>query len=213
MNFRANNLAFALCVIILIGISNVSAQTEQRSAANSVQPNEIQKNLPANSIEFLASEIGQLRKSLQTLNKKLTELTGKPASETKTLSDVEAKQKTILLNFNILNLAEQRAEMLRKSLFDSIEQETKLKSRIVQIEEDLNPTNIERNSNLSGSTRTIEIREVRRRSLENERKGFNNLLSQIAQNRSLLEEAVREADQTISRLRQKLLPAIEKALE
>lgn len=67
--------------------------------------------------------------------------------------------------------AEQRAEALRKELLERIEKEASLKSRLVQIEEEIRPESIERAMNPIGSTRTVELRDVRRRVLENERSG------------------------------------------
>jgi hypothetical protein len=64
-----------------------------------------------------------------------------------------------------------------------------------------------------GTTRTTELRDTRRRVLENERKGIESLLNLTSQSRIRLEEDVRQADQLVSRLRQRLFPLIEKEID
>ena len=102
---------------------------------------------------------------------------------------------------------------MRKQLIELIEKETSFKTRLMQVEEDLRPDSIDRAISLVGSTRTSELRDVRRRVLENERKGVESLLSQTSQSRLRLEEDVKQADALVQRLRQRLLPLIEKEIE
>ena len=64
-----------------------------------------------------------------------------------------------------------------------------------------------------GGTRTAEMRDTRRRVLENDRRGIENLLSVTTQSRLRLEEDVRQADQLVTKLRLKLFPLIEKEIE
>ena len=52
-----------------------------------------------------------------------------------------------------------------------------------------------------------EIRETRRRVLENEKRGVESLLQITSQSRLRLEEDVRQADQLVSKLRQRLVSA------
>jgi hypothetical protein len=77
----------------------------------------------------------------------------------------------------------------------------------------MRPESIERSMSLIGSTRTVELRDTRRRILENERRGVENLLNQSSQSRARLEEDVRQADALVFRLRQRLLPLIEKEID
>jgi len=123
------------------------------------------------------------------------------------------KQNRIAQNMALLTQAEQRAEGLRKQLLELIEKEAFYRSRLVQIDEDMRPESIERAMNPYGTTRTAEIRDTRRRVLENERKGFENLLSLTTQSRLRLDEDVKQADQLVFRLRQRLFPLIEKEIE
>jgi hypothetical protein len=209
-------LPVAFCLSILCGVSSF-AQTPERRQTNSTPPNQEQlSNLPPNatSIDIVANEIGLLRKSLQTLNLRLREISEKvSASGANQGGSPDEKQNRIALNLDILTRAEQRAEILRKQLLELIEKETSLKSRLVQIEEDMRPESIERAMTLVGSTRTVELRDTRRRVLENERKGFESLLGQTAQIRLRLEDDVRQADSMVFKLRQRIFPLIEKEIE
>ena len=162
----------------------------------------------------MANEIELLRKSLQALNTRLREISDKLlASAAKPGDGANDKQKSIALSLDLLGRAEDRAGVLRKQLIELIEKETSLKSRLAQIDEDMRPENIERAMSGIGTTRTAELRDVRRRSLEIEKRGSESLLNLTTQNRLRLEEDVRQADAMVSRLRQRLLPLIDKEIE
>ncbi len=121
--------------------------------------------------------------------------------------------KRISTNLDLLTRTEERAGVLRKQLIESIEKETALKSRLTQIDEEMRPENIERTMSGIGTTRTAELRDTRRRVLENERKGLESLLLLSTQGRLRLEEDVRQADQLVSRIRQRLFPLIDREIE
>ena len=216
MIMQVSLFAVAICVLIL---SNVAAfaQTPEHRQVSSTPP--IQAQSPglasnANSIDTMANEIALLRKSLQTLNARLREISEKvPASEAVQNSSPKDTQNRISLNLELLARTEQRAEILRRQLFDLIEKETSLRSRLMQIEEDMRPESIERNNPLVGSTRTAELRDVRRRILENDRKGFESLLNQTTQGRIRLDDDVKQADALVTKLRQRLFPLIDKEIE
>ena len=102
---------------------------------------------------------------------------------------------------------------MRKQLLELIEKETAYKSRLLQIDDDMRPESIERSMSLLGSTRTPELRDVRRRVLENDRRGFENLLIQTSQSRTRLDDDVKQADSLVSKLRQRVLPLIDKEID
>jgi len=162
----------------------------------------------------LTSEVAALRKSLQTLNNRLQaisdELLGpEKKSEDKSVDPV----KKVITNLDLLTHAEERAEVLRKQLIELIEKETAYKSRMTQFDEDLRPENIERSMAAMGGTRTAELRDQRRRVLENDKKGMENILSITVQSRIRLEEDVRQADLLVSKLRQRLFPLIDREID
>ncbi|HEX3232302.1 MAG TPA: hypothetical protein VHQ95_25210, partial [Pyrinomonadaceae bacterium] len=166
------------------------------------------------SADPIANELGLLRKSLQTLNSRLQVISdGLLAPDTKSEAESKERLKRISTNFDLLTRAEERAEILRKQLIELIEKETQFKMRLAQLEEDIRPENIERTLSTYGTTRTVEIRETRRRVLENEKRGVESLLQITSQSRLRLEEDVRQADQLVSKLRQRLFPMIDKEIE
>lgn len=216
MTMQVRFFPAVVCVVLLFSVPSFAQNTEPRQTNSTPQAQEQSPNPQpqASSIDVVANELGLLRKSLQTLNSRLREITEKVLAPNSNQSGTaNDKQSRIALNIELLTRAEQRAEVLRKLLLELIEKETALRSRLVQIEEEIRPESIERTMTLVGSTRTAELREVRRRVLDNERKGFESLLGQTAQSRIRLEDDVKQADSLVFKIRQRILPLIEKEIE
>lgn len=212
MHMRVKSLAFVILVLELFS-SHSFAQSVDRRQAQATPPGQEQ---PANgsSIEAVANQIDLLRKSLQTLNARLREVSDKlPTTDARKSGGSDDKQSRVVLSLDLLGRAEDRAGVLRKQLLELIEKDTSYKSRLAQIDEDMRPDNIERALSGVGTTRSAELRDVRRRSLEIERRGLESLVNLTTQGRLRLEEDVRQADSLVSRLRQRLLPLIEKEIE
>ena len=209
---RARFSQVVICVVALFGSTSVAQNVERRQMNPSPQAQEQPPN--ANPIDAVSNEIGLLRKSLQTLNTRLREISDKLFTpDAKPGGPSDKTEDRISRNLDLLSRTEQRAELLRKLLIELIEKETSFKNRLVQVEEDLRPDSIDRAISLVGSTRTPELRDVRRRVLENERRGVESLLNQTSQSRLRLEEDVKLADALVYRLRQRLLPLIEKEID
>jgi hypothetical protein len=212
---RAIFLSLAICVLALFSAQSFAQGVERRQPAATPQSTEpsASRSPNANTIEAVVNEIDLLRKSLQTLNLRLREISERlPALDSKQ-SGSNDKQNRIAPTLELLARAEERAGILRKQLIESIEKETAYKSRLAQMDEEVRPENVERSLSGVGTTRTAEIREVRRRSLEIEKRGLENLLNLNAQSRARLEEDVRQADSLVSRIRQRLLPLIDRELD
>jgi hypothetical protein len=214
MNMRVRCVSILICGLTLFSAQTFAQSVRQGSATP--QGQEQLASLPpnSNSMEAVANEIDLLRKSVQTLSTRLREindkLLGPDAKENDNSND---RVKRISSNMELLARVEERAEILRKQLLDLIEKETAYKSRMAQIDEDIRPENIERALSGIGTTRTVELRDTRRRVLENERKGLESLLNQTTSSRIRLEEDVRQADLLVTKLRLRLLPLIEKEIE
>jgi hypothetical protein len=88
----------------------------------------------------------------------------------------------------------ERAARLRAQLADLQAQQTDLQTRLVQIDEDIKPENIERSLAGVGSTHPEELREARRRQLEIQRKGIQSQLDSLAETRTRLENAIALAE-------------------
>ena len=127
-------------------------------------------------------------------------------------NDYDQKQKRLLLNLDILSRAESRAESLRKQLFEMVEKETTVQTRLEQIRFDARPEAIERSTAFVGSMRPEEIRDQRKKSLDAERKNLESLLTQIQTSRTSLEENVSKADFLVEKVRLKLDKDIDDAL-
>ena len=168
------------------------------------------------SSEAVAKQIDMLRQSVQSLDATLGDIAEKliPVfTRAKEAAAASETQQGISRSFTLLTQAEQRAEMLRRQLLELIEKETLYRTKIAQIDEDVRPENVERTLNPYGTTRTVELRDTRRRVLETERRGFLNLLALTNDHRTRLEEEVRQADALVQKLRQRLNPLIEKEIE
>jgi len=216
MIMKAHFFPVVISVLIFFSTHSFAQNVARRPGSATPQAQEQLASLPqnANSIDAVANEIALLRKSLQTLNARLSEISEKLlATDAKETNNSNDKQNRIATNLALLGHAEERAEILRKQLIELIEKETLYKSRLTQNDEDSRQENIERALSGVGTTRKPELREARRRVLENERKGLESLLSLTTQSRIRLEEDVKQADSLVARLRQRLLPLIDKEIE
>ena len=210
MTISARLLTAALSVLTLL-CAGARAQT---SPPASTIP--LPKEQPAAvSADPVANEIALLRKSLQTLNARLREITEKVFSpEAVKPGDAPAgKQNPIAQNLDILSRAEQRAEGMRRTLLEMTEKETAYRTRIMQLDDDLRSDSIDRSLSGVGTTRTPDLRDLRRRQLDNERKGVEILLGQATSSRVRLEDELKQADLLVARIRQRLLPIIEREID
>lgn len=145
------------------------------------------------------SRIAELKQRIKTL-------------ESNKENQYDQKQKRLLLNLDILSRAEQRADALRKQLFDVIERENQIQIKLDQIENDIRPESIDRNIAFAGSLRPEQLREQRKKSLESEKVNLQNLLTEISNNKTNLQDNVRKADLLVDKLRLKLEKDIDDAL-
>ncbi len=189
-----------LVAVMLSAVITVSAQVNSESSQS------------ASSTDSMVNEIGLLRKTLQTLNSRLQAITSELLSPASKQNDNE-KVKQIATNLDLLAHTEERAEVLRKQLIELIEKETAYRTRLTQMDEDMRPENIDRSMAGIGGTRTAEMRDTRRRSLDSERRGLESLLTLASQSRIRLEEDVRQADLLVAKFRQRLFPLIDKQLD
>jgi hypothetical protein len=216
MRVRSIFLPLVICVLTLFSAQSFAQSVERRQPGVTTRQSEepsVSRPPNANSIEAVVNEIDLLRKSLQTLNLRLREISERlPALDSKQ-SGSNDKQNRVAPTLELLARAEERAGILRKQLIESIEKETAYRSRLAQMDEEVRPENVERSLSGVGTTRTAEIREVRRRSLEIEKRGLESLLNLNSQSRARLEDDVRQADSLVSRIRQRLFPLIDREIE
>jgi hypothetical protein len=156
---------------------------------------------------------GLVLQKLDKLDEKVKKVSTRVGTlESNKTTDLDAKQKKILLGLDILSRAEQRAESLRKQLFDLIEKENDVKTRLDDAEYQSRPEVIERTVSGIGSLRPEDLREQRKKSLETQRNSQRALLAQIQSSRGALEDSVVKADQLVQKLREKIETEIDLAL-
>lgn len=126
--------------------------------------------------------------------------------------DPDEKQKRIALNLEILTKSEQRVEGLRKQLFDMIEKESTLRTRIDQLDNEMRPEALERAFATVGSLRPEELRAQKRRSLEIEKRNQETLLVEVQKNRANIEQSLQRADALVEKLRVRIEKEIDDAL-
>lgn len=217
MTTRARLFAAALCVSTLFCVDSLAQTNERRQTTPA---SGAQQQSPDASADTLVNEVALLRKSLQTLNTRLREITDKllaPDAKSADASNPNApttRQGRLAASLAILNQTEQRAELLRRQLMEMLEKEAFYRNRLIQIDESSRPESIDRTLALVGTTTsTTDLRDTRRRVLDNERNGVLGLLNQASQSRVRLDEDVKQADALVAKLRQRLLPLIEKEID
>ena len=166
--------------------------------------------LPADSSEVKpAAESPEMKELLDRI-KKLE--SGRPAESAVKNADPDEVQKRVLLNLDILTRAEQRSESLRKQLFDMIEKENTVRSRLEQITFEMRPEMIERTLHLGGSMKPEEVRESRRKSLAAERDNLQALLTEIQTTRASVTTNLQRSETLVEKLRVRLEKEIDDAL-
>lgn len=150
---------------------------------------------------------------LDSIGQRLDELGQRIRSmESARRNDYDEKQKRLLLNLDILTRAEERAQSLRKQLYELIERESAIRTRLEQLDFDLRPEMIDRQIAFAGTLRPEELREMRRKNLDVEKRNLQSLLTEIQSTRANLESNVVKADQLVEKLRTKLEKDIDDAL-
>lgn len=167
-------------------------------------------NPEAEPADGISSESGneteRLRQLIKELTARIQTLEGGKQNE------YDQRQKRLLLNMDILSRAEQRAELLRKQLFELIDKENSIQTRLDQLNYDLRPEMLDRSIAFAGTLRPEELRETRKKTIEGEKRNLENLLTQIQASRASLEENLRRADFLVEKVRLKLEKEIDDAL-
>lgn len=124
----------------------------------------------------------------------------------------DEKQKKLILAMETLTRAEARLATLQKFQIDLTEKLNETRNKLAQVELDLRPPSVERSVTFSGTTQTEEIRENRRTRLAGEQRSLTQLAQQISSNLAETNDAVKDAQQLVYRVRRQYLPQIEREL-
>ena len=188
-------------ILTLAGVANSFAQTNPPT--NYYPPS-------GDPLQNISQEITKISKSVQAYNKSIQELLEKfMVGKGMQLNE---RQQKLLLGFEVLNRAEQRLEILQKFQIELTQKEGELKTRLGQVEEAMQPDNIDRSIAFIGTTRGEEMRGSRRQTLETERKSLQSVIGQIQRNLSQTGDELRQAEIFVVNLRRKILPQLEAEL-
>ena len=116
MTMQARCFPVVVCVVILFSTPSLAQTPERRQTKSPPQAGEQPSSLPqnANSTDAVANEIALLRKSVQTLNARLLEISNKVlAPDANQSGSANDKQNRISTNLALLAQAEQRADSER----------------------------------------------------------------------------------------------------
>lgn len=100
-----------------------------------------------------------------------------------------------------LSAVERQIDAMRAQLQDVSDKEAALRERVGQLEEDLEPQNVERSVSTIGTTDARALRDRRRQQLEREKAQVEGQLTSLATSRSRLESAIATAEAEAVRLR------------
>ena len=192
-----------LCVLVLFLSTHSFPQTSPLIVKNDEKTQQ--------TLEDISTQLTQLTKSLQTFNQRLNDFLDN-VNKFKGVQ-LSEKQQKLLFGYEILNQTEQLAATLRKSLIENGEREATIKRRLGQIQFDLRPENIDRSIQFQGTTKAEEARELRRRTLENERNTLQTLLFEVETSRAQISENLREAELFAQSFRKSLFAQIRNAME
>jgi uncharacterized phage infection (PIP) family protein YhgE len=159
--------------------------TEGEASSDSVQT----KTATDKSSEDVKQSITNLSNQVNRLTDKLSEM-----------QDDERYQ----LDMERLTRAEQRAEQVRSQLIDTQSKIADIESKLEDVEYAIKPENIERVTTGMGTLRPEEVRESRKRQLENERSRLQAQLKILENGKSRLEVSSGNADAEVDNLRAKL---------
>lgn len=169
-------------------------------------PDENAEAVPPQPVTGTSDQGGPSRLAIEELGSRVKQL------ESDRKDNTDAKQRRLLLNLDILTRSEQRAETLRKQLFEMIERESAIRTKLEQIDNDIRPEAIDRQIAFAGTLRPEELRESRRKSLEAEKTNLQTLLTEVTRTKNNLDLNVQKADALVDRLREKLEKEIDSAL-
>jgi chromosome segregation ATPase len=169
-----------------IKIISTADQTPVEGETDSVQT---KKAVTDKSADDVKESITNLSNQVNKLTDKLTEM-----------QDDDRYQ----MDMERLTRAEQRAEQVRSQLIETQSKMADLEAKLDDVEYALKPENIERVTQGMGTLRPEEVRETRKKQLENERTRLQAQLKILENGKNRLEVSSANADAEVDNLRAKL---------
>lgn len=215
-------IVFAVCLIGLFLIDSSAQKRRRKSRTHrpatpritnpAIYEAPANDNANANSNSSGSEATTNANEDPQAMKQTIRDLSSQVNQLNTKISSMEQSQRT-LVDLERLSRAEQRSADLWKQLREVEAQQSDLQARVEEIDYNLRPENIDRSVAGFGSMRPEELREQRRKSLENEKLRIQKQLDQLAANHSRLETAIAGADADAERIRKRLDEADQAALE
>ena len=188
--------------------------TTTATFAQNTQPGIINEDVnrrTAQSIDDISKTLAKISKALDGFNERLKNFTDTFSSnQGLRLTD---KQQKLLAAFEFLNRAEQRLANLQTLKITLSERQTAARMRLAQNEVESRPESIDRNVAVRGAiTDAEEMRESRRRALARQRLEINNLINEIQSSIITINEEIRQTENFLRIIRERIFPEIEKEL-
>lgn len=160
----------------------------------------------------MSIELTKISRSVSAIGDSLKDIAEKGVRAQTTATGMTAPQQKLVFALQLLTNAEQLLAARQKFQIELVEKQGTSRTRLAQVERDLMPTNIDRAVQFEGTTKTDELRDNRRSALTAERTSLQALLSQINSNLMDTNDAVREAQALVQRLRRQVFPDLEREL-
>lgn len=158
----------------------------------------------------ISMEMTRVSQNVERLTKQLKEFVEK--FEKVGGMNFTEKQQRLVLGMEMLVRAEQRITAWQKYQIELVEKQGETRAKLAGIEIELRPERIDRSVQFEGTTRTEELRESRRTTLQAERQSLTALMSQIENSLREANDTLRESQALAYRLRRTFLPQIEQEL-
>jgi hypothetical protein len=224
------SFALILIVLFAASVFTADAQTSRRKKTIKRANNAAVRPMPSNSAQIIEPEVVSTAAELENqgngepvvINPATGKRVGKngkqaAAAENQTnasgnselVREVDTlrqqikslREKSGVDDLEKLSLAEERADNFRRKLDDTIAREANLNAKLQELEFQIQPEAIARETAVIGSTRPEEVRENRRKILEGERTRLRDQINQVQISRARLETAIANADQLVEKLR------------
>lgn len=208
MNRRANFLAALILAVIAIP---AAAQVSPRATPTPTvsEPMIISRadDFPADRDGIIGAEPETENESLEDIRRRVDARIAEPEKDDR----YEERQRRLLLNLDLLTRSEQRSDTLRRQLFEMIQKENEVISKLGQLEYDSRPETIDKGIAFAGSLRPEELRELRVKSLASEKSNLQNLLTEIQKAKASVTLSLDRSDALVEKLRVKLEREIDEA--
>ncbi len=158
----------------------------------------------------IAVELTRVRSAVTALSRSMLDFVSK--FEKVGGVTINEKQQKLIVAMEVLQKAEARLATLQQAQVLQVEKLNETRAKLAQNEIDSRPRNIDRSFAMEGTTELVELRENKIAKLQAERVNLTLLARQLESNLAETNEAVREAQLMVNRLRKLYLPQVEREL-